>query len=497
MLKALLLSSLVLNAGLLLGRLAGFAREAFVASTYGATAEADIVVLMLTVPDLLVGILMGGAMGAALVPEFSQCPEKARQLLYQSLLFFGLLFLGVAGGFYWQAEFLVSLLVPGFAESHANEAAVAVGWVVWLIPLTVLAGVVTAYLHAQNRFAVAALGTLIINSTIILGLVLVDAGYGTLYLLALFVLLGGALRLISQLLQVRLVWTPLHSLRPGLLNHVLLTRYGQAMLSGSALLLFPVVARAMASFYGEGSVALFNYAVRLVEFPLAVAVTFLAVVFFPRLAQSYNSDCSQHHQQIRYGVQITLALSLTAMLVLLILRGAYTEIVYGYGGMEPSDLQQVTALITIGLLTLPLQGLSSFLTAVFNARKNTRTPLFINISGLLFFLFISSTGILGQGLEALMWGMVVSYGLICILQLVFLKIEKFSWLTVFFTRSFLLGVICGLSVLGAFSLWVSQAGFSAWLTILIAMPLVFVSLSVIALFNCDLRANLKARLSTR
>jgi len=60
MFKALLVSSLFLNLGLLLGRLSVFAREAFIASAYGATAKADIVVLMLTAPDLLVGILMGG-----------------------------------------------------------------------------------------------------------------------------------------------------------------------------------------------------------------------------------------------------------------------------------------------------------------------------------------------------------------------------------------------------------------------------------------------------
>ena len=59
MLKKILLSSLYLNIGLLLGRLTGFVREAFVAANYGVSEKADIVVLMLTVPDLLVAILCG------------------------------------------------------------------------------------------------------------------------------------------------------------------------------------------------------------------------------------------------------------------------------------------------------------------------------------------------------------------------------------------------------------------------------------------------------
>ena len=215
MIRALLLSSLVINLGLLLGRLSGFAREAFVAATYGTTTQADIVVLMLTVPDLLVNILMGGAMGAMLVPEFSQSPKRASQLLYQSMLFFGMVFAVFAAGLLWQVEILVTLLAPGFSEAQVVQGAIALGWVVWLVPLTVLAGVVTAYLHAQNRFAIAAMGTLLINSSIIAGLLLVYFGYGSLHLVAIFVLLGGLLRLLSQLLQVSRFGRLLQAYLPG------------------------------------------------------------------------------------------------------------------------------------------------------------------------------------------------------------------------------------------------------------------------------------------
>lgn len=497
MLKSLLLSSLALNLGLLVGRLSGFAREAFVASTYGATAEADIVVLMLTVPDLLVGILMGGAMGAALVPEFSQRSAQSRQLLYQSLWFFGLLFTGLAGGFYWQADTLVSVLVPGFDAAQIKQGVAAIGWVIWLIPLTVLSGVVTAYLHSMNRFAVAALGTLIINSSIIVGLVLVYAGYGTMFLIALFVLLGGLLRLLSQLSQIRIDWSPVKSLRPALIDRAILSRYSQAMLSGSALVLFPVVARALASYHGEGSVALFNYAVRLVEFPLAIAVTFLAAVFFPRLAKSYADDQKLHRQQIRYGVQITLALSLVAMIVLISLNQAYTHAVYGYGSMDQASLRLVMTLVGIGLITLPLQGLSSFLTAVFNARKNTRTPLLINGAGLLFFLAISSTELLGKSLEALMWSMVSGYALICILQLLFMKIDMFKWRHVFLNAEFLMGGSCALALSGLLSYGLNIANFSVWSSLALGAVAALVALSIMVLFNSDLRMIVTARMSKK
>ena len=60
MLKKILLSTVVYNLGMLVGRASGFVRESFVASTYGVSSQADQIILMLTLPDLLVNLLLGG-----------------------------------------------------------------------------------------------------------------------------------------------------------------------------------------------------------------------------------------------------------------------------------------------------------------------------------------------------------------------------------------------------------------------------------------------------
>jgi putative peptidoglycan lipid II flippase len=494
LIKALLLSSLALNLGLLLGRLSGFVREAFLASAYGATAEADVIIQMLTIPDLLVSVLMGGAMGAMLVPEFAQNPKKALQLLYQSCLFFGLIFFFVAAGLYWHSDILVRVIAPGFTGDRMEKAALGLGWVVWLIPLTVLSGVVTAFLHAKNKFGVAALGTLIINSAIILGLLLVSSGYGTLYLIAILVLIGGLLRLLSQVLLVRPRWNPVQSLREWRLRKPLLIRYGQAMLSGSALLLFPVVARALASYEDEGSVAIFNYASRLVEFPLTIAVTFLAVVLFPRLAQSFANDQAYHQQLVRSGVQITLGLSVVAGTTLIILSEQYADFVYGHGKMDKASLSSVTTLLMIGLLTLPLQGMTSFLTAVFNARKNTKTPLLLNATGLTFFCFTNSVDLFGEGLSALMWGIVVSYGFIFCLQIMFLRVAGFRWRDTILNVSFCLGGLVAIAISAVSSLWIAGSNFPVWFSMVLAVCFAFISLAVMALFNHNVRQMLKTKM---
>ena len=495
MIKAILLSSIAINVGLILGRLTGFVRESFVALNFGTTSQADIVVLMLTVPDLLVNILMGGALGAVLIPEFYQHSEQARKILYQALMFFGTVFLLITLLLYWQIDSLILLLVPGFSSEQIEQAVTAVSWVIWLIPLTVLAGVTTAYLQAKNKFAIAALGTLIINSSIITGLVLVYLGYGSLKLIAGFVLLGGLLRLLSQLYQVGIYWNPFSSWSPLLLHKKLLSRYTQAVLSGSVLLLFPVLARAIASYEGSGSVAIFNYAMRLIDFPLAIAVTFLVAVLFPRLSDTYMTNLRQHRQLVQYGVQAIIGLAVIASLTLIIMSDVYTELVYGYGNMQKNDLLKVEALINIGLISLPFQGLCLYLTAVFNSHKNTRLPMLLNISGLLFYFIGIKFDFFGQGMEALMMGLVISYALICALQIMLLRIDKLRWKTVFFDKMFALGLIIAILVLFCLNWIAGLADLPAVISFLLAGATAIIALGIMILFNAELRNKMKAKLS--
>ena len=68
--------------GIIVGRLAGLAREVSIATRFGTGETADVVVLMLAVPDFLVNILVGGALSAALIPEFKRLGKDVEWCLF-------------------------------------------------------------------------------------------------------------------------------------------------------------------------------------------------------------------------------------------------------------------------------------------------------------------------------------------------------------------------------------------------------------------------------
>jgi len=491
MIKTILLSTLVLNIGLLLGRLSGFVRESIVATTYGTSSQADIVVLMLTVPDLLINILVGGAMGAVLIPEFNSSPNNAKKLLFQTAVFFGIVFTLISTFLYWQSYTLVELLAPGFEDTQTLQASIGLGWVMWLVPLTVLAGIATAYLHSKNKFAVASLGTLIINITIIAGLFLVYFGFGSIFWVAMFALLGGALRLLSQLISVGMKWDPVQSFDSILLNKGILLRYMQAILSGSILLFIPVLARAFASYSGEGGVAIMNYSTRLIEFPLAIAITVFTVTLFPRLSDSFINNKKLYNKLVSYGSQATLGISILIMIALILLSSHYVGVVFNYGHMQTEDLLTIQQLISIGLFVLPLQGMSFFLTAVFHSQKNTKVPLIINSIGLVVFILIYINSIFGNDLESIMWAMVCSYGLTFVLQLFILKIDDLRIWKAFLNSEFITGLLVSSATLYLLVVWINNANYNSIITLFIAVLAGFISLVILAVFNPEFRVLIK------
>jgi len=409
MLKKIIISSIVLNLGIILGRLSGFAREAVLAGTFGVSAEADVAVLILSVPDLLVNILVGGALSAALIPEFSDKANDSKIQLFQSLLFFTVLFVAVAIVLLICIGGLVRVLAPGFSAYQLDLSTEGLSIVLWLIPLTVASGVLCAYLQADNRFIAASLGTLVINATVIIGLISISTENSSLTLLAFFVILGGFLRLAMQYIAaLRIKGSPQFSLSPWLVDRDLLKRYIQVAGAGSLILCFPVIARSFASLNGAGDVAGFSYALKLVEFPLALTVTFLSVVFFPRLAQAFSDDSPLFDILSVWGLRVTFFLALVSAVSMWVISSSITNLVYGYGQMDSESVGQVKRVFDVGIWSILGMGITVFAAAVFNAARDSKTPLVINLVTLIFLIIFLYAGQADSN-EKIMYYLMLSY----------------------------------------------------------------------------------------
>lgn len=381
----LLSTSMVLSLTLLLGRLAGFVREIQLGAVLGVSRDADFAIVMLTTPDLLVNLLLAGGLSAALIPEFARLDRGGRSRLFLSATamvagLFGLIGLLVAVF----PSALIFAFAPGYLSTPTIEYGRPFAIAALAIPLAGLAGVTSALLNAEGKFFVAGGGTLIFNIVIIAMLATWSSPGQELLVLAIAITLAATLRYGSQILAT----TPYLSTERGQIQPATLgkltARFLQALSASTLVLLIPVMLRAIVSLGGAGNIAAYNFATKLVELPVGIAITTISAVAFPALSKMVAAGDTAA-ARLLFGDGVRRGLSLAIAIAIPCIWFAYplVVLVFGHGRMTAGDLALISELAQLGFLTLPMVAISSMATALLNARHQTGLLLKVTLGCIL------------------------------------------------------------------------------------------------------------------
>lgn len=371
--KRLASASMVLSLTLLAGRLAGFVREMQLGAVFGLSRDADFAVVMLTTPDLMVNLLLAGGLSAALIPEFGRLDSAGRtQVFLRISLLVAVLFGSVALVLAFFPSLLVLAFAPGYASVPPVEYAQVLAIAALAIPLAGLAGVTSALLNAEERFFVAGGGTFVFNMTIIAALFFWSSVDQQLLVLASAIVLAALLRYGSQLVACvrHLALVPSLSEKTDFLR--LAVRFVQALGASTLVLMLPVMLRALVSLGGEGNIAAYNFATKLVELPMGIAITTIAAVAFPALSKAILAgDRDREQGHFEDGTQRSLRLAICIGVPSMWFAPTLVDLVFGRGRMDAADLSLVADMARLGFVTLPAVAVSSMATALLNARGQT------------------------------------------------------------------------------------------------------------------------------
>lgn len=431
--KKLLFSGLFVSLGLLLGRISGFLREAIIASNYGASELTDLIIVFLSAPDLLVSLLVGGALGMALIPEFNKSSVYEAKIFYQqSICLIFLLFSVISFFLALYANVLIGFLAPGLSGGLSVTTLSLFSMTLIAVPIAAATGVSTAFLHYKGGFLLPSLGTLIFNSVVIVGLVcgFYFKHFPSLLVVSITIVLASLIRWLSQLAGAKVLPFSFSMFRQLLLTCSLLRRYCYAVLTGGVIFVLPVMVKALASNVGEGELSLVNYALKLVDLPLGVVLTVFSIVFFPKLALDYANDSTLSFEITLCRVLLAvIAVSIAIFVPLFEFSRLVVDFVYNWGGLDSYALAKIDRFFSIAIFTLPLQGVSMLLITAFSARQDTLTPLLISSACISGFALYAYSG--QRGVEDLLYATIGVYvALNC--GLVFMLTTKHS--TCFFIK---------------------------------------------------------------
>lgn len=404
--RSLVTSGIAITAAVLIGRLLGFGRDATIAATMGIDREADIAVFLIGLPDFLINVLGAGGFTAILVVVFRQRPEIAARLMMQS----GMVVLAsvgvLAGLLIMFSDALVDTLAPGF-DSVARSTTIALLPLVLLsAPFAAMTGPFIGSLQARERFFVAASGTMIINGTLIAGLVLAPEN-AALYWLAWAVMVAALLRIL--VLAVATGGATVQGLRfsPWEVDLKLVGAFVRAAATEAIAFLYPLALRAIATLFGIGALASANYATKLVQLPLGVLVMTLTTILLPRLAaaapRADGGDRAFFLRLLDLGGYWILGMSAISVAVLSVHGPLLVGLAFGWGEIGAEGLSTISTYVAIFSLTLLPMGINVFLRRCLNALDETRSPFWAELAGFMFFVFAALTVVQMDGsLEAVL-----------------------------------------------------------------------------------------------
>jgi putative peptidoglycan lipid II flippase len=382
--RTLVNASIVLSVALLIGRVSGLLRDLVLSYRLGLSANADLAIILLTIPDLLVNVLLSGGISAALVPAFRKIDDvQSKALFHQLITYVTIIFSAMAFLIVIVPQAIFAIIAPGVVRNIGLIPATALLLMALTAPLTAMSGITTAFLNAKSRFLVPGLGTAVFNVSIIAVLFVGLNRVSILELLAIGMVLGALARLLTQ--SALIPWSPhLIARIKGPADSVLAKAFAAGVLAAAAALTVPVLVRAAASLMGPGTIASFNYAQKLVELPVGVLITTIGTVALTKLSGHYASnDPAAAASAARSSLFQALSLALAVTLFGAVFMEPVVRLVYQRGAMDANAVERVVALARIAILGVPFVAISSVATADLNAQSRTATVLKITLASAL------------------------------------------------------------------------------------------------------------------
>ncbi|MGQ9927358.1 MAG: murein biosynthesis integral membrane protein MurJ [Chloroflexaceae bacterium] len=387
--RGMLSAALLIAVGNILSRVVGFIREPIIAYYFGRGVAVDAFQIAWTAPSTIYDMLIAGAVSAALVPVFSEYAEGDRDEFWRVVS--GVLTLALAALTaivalaLWQAPRIVALLTR---PQEGALRALAVPLVRLLMPAVLLMGIsglATATLHAQRRFLLPAFVMVVFNLGVVLGVITLHAHLG-INSLAMGALIGALAQVALQLPGLRGA-----RLQPALgIGHPAVRRimrlYAPVALGIGFSIVGTLIDRWLASGF-EGALSTMRYATTLIQFPLGLVASAVALAVLPTLSrQSAMAAESEFQATLAMGLKVVLLLILPATAGLAALATPITSLVFERGAFGPADTLITALALLLYLPGLPAAALDQVLIFAFYARKNTLTPNLIQGAAILCYL---------------------------------------------------------------------------------------------------------------
>lgn len=411
-------AALVLTGAFIASRILGLLRSSLFTLVFGAGNTSDAYLQAFLIPDLIFNIVAGGALSSAFIPVFTtymvgENDQKTAWHIASSALNLALaIMMGLALIAILFARQLVPLYNPGIHNSAQLDLIASLTRIMLLQSIALGGGViVTAVLNAKQDFRLPAIGTVLYNVGLILGLLPgiflyfshqlnpgndISAVYGATWGVVLGALLQVAIQ-VPGLFKVGMHYTPSFDWHhPGVIQigrQMIPRIVNAAMLYVSTFVdrgLIQLLAVVVVAGKTDGLISQYYYALQLLLLPLGIFGMAVSTAAFPTLSENVaRGRLDRVRSTILETLRSILFMSIPSSIGLIVLGFPIIQVLFQHGRYTLNDAYSTA--VPLAFFALGLTGLAAveILTRSFYAMRDSTTPVIVSVGQFVFKIALS------------------------------------------------------------------------------------------------------------
>lgn len=393
-------AALVLAVFSVLSQVIGLFRDRFLAGVVGPSAQLDVYYAAFRTPDFLYNAIASLFSVTVLIPfitsHIKKNDETKMNRFSDSLL--SIYFLGmvvISGTVFLLMPWLSRVVSPGFSlEQHTDL--VLYTRIMLLSPfLFGLSSLFSSFTQVKQKFLSFALAPLLYNIGIVVGIIFLYPYFGILGVI-MGVILGAVMHVgiqIPSLLSVGRLPRFTTLIDWSMIRDVIKQSLPRTLGLSITNIIF-IAMSAIASLLVVGSISVFQLSYNIQTTPLMIIGISYAVAAFPTLTRLFEEDRRvEFISLIHRATRNILFLSIPCALFFIVLRAQIVRILLGTGVFTWNDTRLVAGALALFSISVTAQSLILLLVRGFYAQGNTKTPLKINLVGMLVTV-VSTVGLL-------------------------------------------------------------------------------------------------------
>ncbi len=360
----------------------GFLREMAMATFFGANYVVDAYVMSQAVPGIIFAAFFT-AIATAYMPLLAERieskGEKEGSLYTSQVLRILFVFSSIAAilGILF-ANQLVAVLAPGFSGETAKLTTFFLKVTFSYIVFSSAAGIFDNYLQYKRTF-IPQIFTLYIHNIVLISVIIISA-YTSHYFLAFGMLISYVIRVFIFWILAKFRGFRYSSSGENLKKTIKkIVALGVPVFVGSEMQQINIfVDRSLASRLPEGSIAALNYANTLNNMIMALSVTILITLIYPRLNQANaRKQIAQFYKYIKQGLVLIVMVALPFSLGAILYSNELVQIVYERGAFDINASKLTAGAYLFYSMGLLFVAVNQLMLRGYYALHDTRTPMVI------------------------------------------------------------------------------------------------------------------------